>query len=190
MECKIESKKNISREPETRMWPPEPDRKEACTFFNGTAKLSLIFSPGLYIILVLKYLSNFPTYSHSLCVISLENTLVIDGAGQVNSLETVEGHFCKNPNFFCWYRLYFRGIFAFLAIVLWDYFEKRSLSLQHVIVLKEESNMGMQMKFNFACEEHVRLLATLDEETLIKVVELMARMIVRVQEKKKEEKHV
>ena len=46
------------------------------------------------------------------------------------------------------------------------------------------------MKFNFASEESVRFLATLDEKTLRKVVELMAQMIVRVQEKRKEEKHV
>ena len=62
--------------------------------------------------------------------------------------------------------------------------------LQPVIVLKEESNLGMQMKFNFASEESVRFLATLGEKTLRKVVELMAQMIVRVQEKRKVEKHV
>ena len=49
--------------------------------------------------------------------------------------------------------------------------------------------MGMQMKFNFASEESIRFPATLDGKTLIKVVELMAQMIVMVQEKRKEEKH-
>ena len=50
--------------------------------------------------------------------------------------------------------------------------------------------MESQMMFNFVGEESLRPLATLDEKTLKKVVELMARMIVRVQEKRKEKKHV
>ncbi|MFZ2958607.1 MAG: hypothetical protein WA705_17095 [Candidatus Ozemobacteraceae bacterium] len=49
--------------------------------------------------------------------------------------------------------------------------------------------MGMQLEFSFGGEESNRLLATLDEETLITIVELMARMVVRVQEKRKEKKH-
>lgn len=68
-------------------------------------------------------------------------------------------------------------------------FEKRSYSFQHAVVLKEESNLGKQLEFSFGGEESNHLLATLDEKTLITIVELMARMVVRVQEKRKEKKH-
>lgn len=83
----------------------------------------------------------------------------------------------------------FYTLFAFFLSLTRGIFEKRSLSFQHVFVLKEESNMGMQLEFSFGGEESNRLLATLDEETLITIVELMARMVVRVQEKRKEKKH-
>jgi len=139
---------------------------------------------------VLKYNFKNSTGSPYLFVFSLENTSVIAGAGQANFPEAVHYHFCGTPKKIYWYRFSCRVIFAFLVIVFWDYFEKRSLFLQPVIVLKEESNIGMQMKFNFASEESIRFPATLDGKTLIKVVELVAQMIVRVQEKRKVEKHV
>ena len=190
MEYRIEPRKSISREPETRRWFPEPGKKEPCTNIHRTAKRPLILALVPCIFLVLKYNFKNSTGSPYLFVFSLENTSVIAGAGQANFPEAVHYHFCGTPKKIYWYRFSCRVIFAFLVIVPWDYFEKRSLFLQPVIALKEESNMAMQMKFNFASEESIRFPATLDGKTLIKVVELMAQMIVRVQEKRKEEKHV
>ena len=190
MEYRIDPRKSISREPETRRWFPEPGKKEPRTNINRTAKRLFFFTLVLNIIIVLKYNFKISTGAPYLFVFSLENTSVIAGAGQANFPEAVHYHFCGTPKKIYWYRFSCRVIFAFLVIVPWDYFEKRSLFLQPVIALKEESNMAMQMKFNFASEESVRFLATLDEKTLRKVVELMAQMIVRVQEKRKEEKHV
>ena len=97
MECGIESRKSISREPETRRWFPEPGKKEPCTNIHRTAKRPLILALVPCIFLVLKYNFKNSTGSPYLFVFSLENTSVIAGAGQANFPEAVHNHFCRTP---------------------------------------------------------------------------------------------
>jgi len=93
MECRIESRKSISREPETRRWFPEPGKKEPRTNINRTAKRLFFFTLVLNIILVLKYNLKTSAGSPYLFVISLENTSAIAGAGQAKFPEAVHFHF-------------------------------------------------------------------------------------------------
>ena len=93
MECRIESRKSISREPETRRWFLEPGKKEPRTNINRTAKRLFFFTLVLNIILVLKYNLKTSAGSPYLFVISLENTSAIAGAGQAKFPEAVHFHF-------------------------------------------------------------------------------------------------
>jgi len=116
MECRIESRKSISREPETRRWFPEPGKKEPCTNIHRTAKRPLILALVPCIFLVLKYNFKISTGTPYLFVFSLENTSVIAGAGQANFPEAVHYHFCRTPKKIYWYRFSCRVIFAFWVI--------------------------------------------------------------------------
>ena len=114
MEWKKGLGKNISREPETIFWLPEPDRNDSCTTNICILKISC-FWLGLCIISVLKYHLNILMPFAYLSVIALENVFVIAGIGQAISAEVIPGGSCRIPKVFGGTRFVFT-FFCFFVI--------------------------------------------------------------------------